>query len=94
MDAAGSFGTGRAGIFTTGVPGHVLGRGLGNRQRLTSEGGSDGVVPAASHSVDHILVAGLEAGATGRTLDHGRLSDHAPVLADVRPRKDRRPQAS
>ena len=53
-----------------------------------------GFVPAASHGVDHIMVAGLEAGAPGRTLDHGRLSDHAPVLADVRPRKDRRPRAS
>jgi endonuclease/exonuclease/phosphatase family metal-dependent hydrolase len=53
-----------------------------------------GFVPVAGHGVDHILVAHLEAGAPSRTLDHGRLSDHAPVLADVRPLKDRRPRAS
>jgi endonuclease/exonuclease/phosphatase family metal-dependent hydrolase len=53
-----------------------------------------GWVPAASHSVDHILIRQLEVAGPGRTLDAGSLSDHAPVLADVRPRKDRRPEAS
>jgi endonuclease/exonuclease/phosphatase family metal-dependent hydrolase len=36
----------------------------------------------AGHSVDHILVRSLRAGA-GRTLDRGSLSDHLPVLAEV-----------
>jgi endonuclease/exonuclease/phosphatase family metal-dependent hydrolase len=37
----------------------------------------------AGHGVDHVLVRTLRAGGPGRTLDHGQLSDHAPVLAHV-----------
>jgi endonuclease/exonuclease/phosphatase family metal-dependent hydrolase len=53
-----------------------------------------GFASAAGHGVDHILVAQLEAAAPGRTLDRGPLSDHVPVLADVRPRKDPDTEAS
>jgi endonuclease/exonuclease/phosphatase family metal-dependent hydrolase len=40
-----------------------------------------GLHAVAGHSVDHILVAGLEG--SGHLLDRGPLSDHAPVLAEV-----------
>ncbi|HEX7299034.1 MAG TPA: endonuclease/exonuclease/phosphatase family protein [Solirubrobacteraceae bacterium] len=53
-----------------------------------------GFAPAASHGVDHILIRQLDVAAPGRTLDGGPLSDHVPILADVRPRKDRHPEAS
>jgi endonuclease/exonuclease/phosphatase family metal-dependent hydrolase len=53
-----------------------------------------GFTLAASHSVDHILVRGLEVAAPGRTLDRGTLSDHAPLLAEVAPRKDSAARAS
>jgi endonuclease/exonuclease/phosphatase family metal-dependent hydrolase len=53
-----------------------------------------GFAPAAAHSVDHILIRGLEVHAPGRTLDRGTLSDHCPILADVRPRKDQASEAS
>ena len=47
----------------------------------------DPVVPgfeaSPGHSVDHVLARLLRAGGPGRTLERGRLSDHAPVLADV-----------
>jgi endonuclease/exonuclease/phosphatase family metal-dependent hydrolase len=69
--------------------GAILGGDMNTRHPL-----APGFVPAAGHSVDHILLAGLEAGAAGRTLDRGRLSDHAPLLADVRPRKDPGQEAS
>ena len=38
---------------------------------------------AAGNSVDHVFVAMADVAAPGRTLPHGRLSDHAPVLAHV-----------
>jgi endonuclease/exonuclease/phosphatase family metal-dependent hydrolase len=41
------------------------------------------LVPAAGNGVDHVLVRAARPAAEGRTLDHGRLSDHAPVLAEV-----------
>ena len=47
-----------------------------------------GFVSAAGHSVDHVLVRGLEVAAPGRTLERGTLSDHCPVLAEVAPRKE------
>jgi endonuclease/exonuclease/phosphatase family metal-dependent hydrolase len=53
-----------------------------------------GFAPAAGHSVDHILVRGLEVHAPGRTLDRATLSDHCPILADIRPRKDQASEAS
>jgi endonuclease/exonuclease/phosphatase family metal-dependent hydrolase len=53
-----------------------------------------GFAPAAAHSVDHILIRGLEVHAPGRTLDRGTLSDHCPILADVRRRKDQASEAS
>jgi endonuclease/exonuclease/phosphatase family metal-dependent hydrolase len=38
---------------------------------------------AGGHGVDHVLIRGLEVLAPARTLDHGALSDHAPVLVEV-----------
>ncbi len=56
----------------------VLGGDLNTREPL-----APGFAPAAGHDVDHVLVRVLRAAEPGRTLDHGRLSDHAPVLAAV-----------
>jgi endonuclease/exonuclease/phosphatase family metal-dependent hydrolase len=42
-----------------------------------------GFTHVAGHGVDHVLVHAASAGERGRTLPHGRLSDHAPVLARV-----------
>jgi endonuclease/exonuclease/phosphatase family metal-dependent hydrolase len=56
----------------------VLGGDLNTRAPL-----APGFAPAAGHHVDHVLARLLRAGAAGTTLDHGRLSDHAPVLAAV-----------
>jgi endonuclease/exonuclease/phosphatase family metal-dependent hydrolase len=53
-----------------------------------------GFAHAAGHTVDHILVRGLDVAAPGRTLDRGTLSDHCPVLADVAARKDPGAEAS
>ena len=44
---------------------------------------ADGFTSAGGHKVDHVLVRGLPATGKARTLPHGRLSDHAPVLAEV-----------
>lgn len=38
----------------------------------------------ASRHVDHVAVRGFVAAATPRMLDHGDLSDHRPVLVDLR----------
>ena len=43
-----------------------------------------GFTRAASSGVDHVLVRGLEPVASS-TLDAGRLSDHRPLLCEVRP---------
>lgn len=41
---------------------------------------------AGGHDVDHVFVRGLEAVSPGAiVLDHGRLSDHAPVAVSVAP---------
>jgi endonuclease/exonuclease/phosphatase family metal-dependent hydrolase len=53
-----------------------------------------GFTAVAGHGVDHILVTGLEPEGPGRTLDRGRLSDHAPVLVTLGPRKDQGRAAS
>jgi endonuclease/exonuclease/phosphatase family metal-dependent hydrolase len=42
-----------------------------------------GLVAAASHDVDHIFVAGLEAIGAAQVLDRGALSDHAPVAVTL-----------
>jgi endonuclease/exonuclease/phosphatase family metal-dependent hydrolase len=42
-----------------------------------------GMVRAASHDVDHLFVAGLEAVGDARVLDRGVLSDHAPVAVTL-----------
>jgi endonuclease/exonuclease/phosphatase family metal-dependent hydrolase len=40
---------------------------------------------AGGHSVDHVLVRGLEAAGETEVLERGRLSDHAPVAVAVTP---------
>lgn len=42
-----------------------------------------GFTAVAGHGVDHVLVRGLRAAGPGRVPDRGRLSDHAPVVANV-----------
>lgn len=42
-----------------------------------------GLARAASHDVDHIFVAGLEAVGEAQVLDRGVLSDHAPVAVTL-----------
>ncbi|MFN8174736.1 MAG: endonuclease/exonuclease/phosphatase family protein [Solirubrobacteraceae bacterium] len=42
-----------------------------------------GFAHAGSSDVDHIFVRGLEALEPGAALEHGRLSDHAPLVAVV-----------
>lgn len=44
----------------------------------------DGLKPAASHHVDHVLLRALEAAGPGEVLDAGSLSDHRPVAVDLR----------
>jgi len=56
----------------------VLGGDLNTRDPV-----APGFEPVAGHSVDHVLARLLHAGGPGRTLQRGRLSDHAPVLAHV-----------
>ena len=51
-----------------------------------------GFAYVAGHSVDHILVRAAHAVAPGRTLDRDRLSDHVPVMTEVR--KDQPQEAS
>jgi endonuclease/exonuclease/phosphatase family metal-dependent hydrolase len=41
-----------------------------------------GLVHAGGHHVDHVLVAGLQP-AGARILEHGALSDHAPLLVEL-----------
>lgn len=67
----------------------ILGGDMNTRQPT-----APGFAHVAGHGVDHVLVRGLEAGAPGRTLDRGTLSDHCPVLAEVAPRKDGAAEAS
>jgi endonuclease/exonuclease/phosphatase family metal-dependent hydrolase len=42
-----------------------------------------GFAHAAGDGVDHVLARGLHVAGPARTLPHGRLSDHAPVLASL-----------
>jgi endonuclease/exonuclease/phosphatase family metal-dependent hydrolase len=63
--------------WASGAP-VVLGGDLNTRHPLAP--GFDAV---AGHSVDHVLARRLQGGGPGRTLERGRLSDHAPVLAHV-----------
>jgi endonuclease/exonuclease/phosphatase family metal-dependent hydrolase len=42
-----------------------------------------GLVTAANHDVDYILVAGLETVGKAQVLDRGALSDHAPVAVTL-----------
>jgi endonuclease/exonuclease/phosphatase (EEP) superfamily protein YafD len=40
------------------------------------------VEPTAPNAIDHIFARGLRLAAPPRRVEHGRLSDHAPVLAE------------
>ncbi len=42
-----------------------------------------GFVYAGGHNVDHVLVLGMKAAGTARTLARGRLSDHRPVVIEL-----------
>jgi endonuclease/exonuclease/phosphatase family metal-dependent hydrolase len=84
VGAAGSSTT----LWAQGAPA-ILGGDMNTRRPI-----APGFASAAAHSVDHILVNGLDVQAPGRTLDRGALSDHCPILADVRPRKDQAAEAS
>jgi len=44
-----------------------------------------GVVHVAGHHVDHLFAAGLAADGPPELLDAGRLSDHRPLVASLRP---------
>jgi len=44
----------------------------------------DGFERTAGHEVDYVFVRGFEALRAGEVLDHGRLSDHAPVRVALR----------
>lgn len=63
--------------WSAGAP-VVLGGDLNTRDPVVA-----GFDLVAGHSVDHVLARLLRAGGPGRTLERGRLSDHAPVLADL-----------
>jgi endonuclease/exonuclease/phosphatase family metal-dependent hydrolase len=63
--------------WSAGAP-VVLGGDLNTRRPL-----APGFEIVAGHGVDHVLARLLRSGGTGGTLDHGQLSDHAPVLAHV-----------
>jgi endonuclease/exonuclease/phosphatase family metal-dependent hydrolase len=65
----------------------VLGGDLNTRHPVVP-----GFTAVAGHSVDHLLVRAARAAGPGRRLDRGRLSDHVPVVAELR--KDRRREAS
>ena len=65
----------------------VLGGDMNTREPV-----APGFTHVIGHSVDHVLVRAAHAGAPGRRLERGTLSDHEPVLADVR--KDRTEEAS
>ena len=45
---------------------------------------AEGFAPIGGHDVDHVLARGLAAARPVRTLDRGALSDHAPVLVELR----------
>jgi endonuclease/exonuclease/phosphatase family metal-dependent hydrolase len=49
----------------------------------TREPRAEGFEVAAGHSVDHLLTHRVHADALGRTLDHGDLSDHVPLVLEV-----------
>jgi endonuclease/exonuclease/phosphatase family metal-dependent hydrolase len=42
-----------------------------------------GLVDLGGHKVDRILARGWRAASAAKTLDHGRLSDHAPIVIDL-----------
>jgi endonuclease/exonuclease/phosphatase family metal-dependent hydrolase len=44
-----------------------------------------GLTDLGGHKVDRILARGWTAASAVRTLDHGQLSDHAPIVIDLRP---------
>ena len=57
----------------------VLGGDLNQRGRPAPPG----YLHAAGHSVDHVLLRGLEAAGAGELLERGALSDHAPLAVAI-----------
>jgi endonuclease/exonuclease/phosphatase family metal-dependent hydrolase len=66
-----------ASAWSAGAP-VVLGGDLNTRAPIAV-----GFAHAAGDGVDHVLARGLHVAGPARTLPHGRLSDHAPVLASL-----------
>jgi endonuclease/exonuclease/phosphatase family metal-dependent hydrolase len=66
-----------ASAWSAGAP-VVLGGDLNTRAPIAA-----GFAHAAGDGVDHVLARGLHVAGPARTLPHGRLSDHAPVLASL-----------
>jgi endonuclease/exonuclease/phosphatase family metal-dependent hydrolase len=66
-----------ASAWSVGAP-VVLGGDLNTRAPIAA-----GFAHAAGDGVDHVLARGLHVAGPARTLPHGRLSDHAPVLASL-----------
>lgn len=64
--------------WAAGAP-FVLGGDLNVRRPI-----APGMVHAGGHGVDHILCSGLTPTETLRVLDRGPLSDHAPVVIELR----------
>jgi endonuclease/exonuclease/phosphatase family metal-dependent hydrolase len=58
---------------------------LGGDLNLRAPVAAAGFTALAGHSVDHVLGHRLEAAAPGTTLARGTLSDHAPLVVELRP---------
>jgi endonuclease/exonuclease/phosphatase family metal-dependent hydrolase len=63
--------------WSAGAP-VVFGGDLNTRRPVAA-----GFAHVAGEGVDHVLARGLHVAGAARTLPHGRLSDHAPVLASL-----------
>ena len=57
---------------------------LGGDLNVRQPGTVPGLTHAGGHGVDHVLARGLTAVGKARVLDRGALSDHAPVLVELR----------
>jgi endonuclease/exonuclease/phosphatase family metal-dependent hydrolase len=68
----------RLGAWATGGP-FVLGGDFNLHAPVVA-----GLASAGGHDVDHVLVRSLQPAAPAQVLDRGTLSDHAPVLTELR----------
>lgn len=56
---------------------------FGGDLNLRGSPAAPGLTHHAGHSVDHVLSRGFTISAPATTLDHGTLSDHAPLVVDL-----------